>query len=327
MRHFRINFILCLLGLVASVVMATLCFQQGRYSLATLLLLPAVVSVALLSRLVWRLIRSMSGFVDALEMNDTSVRFAASSDSDINHMSQTMTRIMDIYSSSRLELETRKLYYDRILGIMTHEMRNSIAPIVSLSSDMKQNPDRYRGENLREAVALISDESQSIRRFLDSYYELTHLPKLQMEAVNVKDFFSGIRKSFEIFLSENKMDTATIDYIVPVGMEIQADRDLLRRLVTNILRNAVQAVAAIEKPHIRVEISISGGRPFISIDDNGPGIPPEMMQNLFQPFFTTKPRGSGIGLCLSRQIARLHGGDLTLSSTPSHGTRALITLQ
>lgn len=306
--------------------LSTLCFAYGRHALGILSLIPAVISVILLWLLVQRLIRSMSDFMDALDMNDTTIRFAESHDPDINRMSNTMRRIMAVYSSSRLELETRKLYYDRILRIMTHEMRNAITPIVSLSADMKRNPDRYKGENLNEAVSLISDESQSIRRFLDSYYELTHLPKPQIETIDVMEFFTGIRKAFAIYLTDNGLDPDIMDYTIPVDMRLRADRDLLGRLVTNVLRNAVQAVAGVPEPHIHVDVSVSEGRPYISIEDNGCGIPAEMMQNLFQPFFTTKPGGSGIGLCLSRQIARLHGGDFTISSTPAHGTKALITL-
>lgn len=326
MKHFRLNFILCVAGIVFFTALATLCFADGRYALAILSLIPAVISVILLWLLVQRLIRSMSDFMDALDMNDTTIRFAESHDPDINRMSNTMRRIMAVYSSSRLELETRKLYYDRILRIMTHEMRNAITPIVSLSADMKRNPDRYKGENLNEAVSLISDESQSIRRFLDSYYELTHLPKPQIETIDVMEFFTGIRKAFAIYLTDNGLDPDIMDYTIPVDMRLRADRDLLGRLVTNVLRNAVQAVAGVPEPHIHVDVSVSEGRPYISIEDNGCGIPAEMMQNLFQPFFTTKPGGSGIGLCLSRQIARLHGGDFTISSTPAHGTKALITL-
>lgn len=326
MKHFRLNFILCVAGIVFFTALATLCFADGKYALAILSLIPAVISVILLWLLVQRLIRSMSDFMDALDMNDTTIRFAESHDPDINRMSNTMRRIMAVYSSSRLELETRKLYYDRILRIMTHEMRNAITPIVSLSSDMKRNPDRYKGENLNEAVSLISDESQSIRRFLDSYYELTHLPKPQIETIDVMEFFTGIRKAFAIYLTDNGLDIDIIDYTIPVDMRLRADRDLLGRLVTNVLRNAVQAVAGVSEPHIHVDVSVSEGRPYISIEDNGCGIPAEMMPNLFQPFFTTKPGGSGIGLCLSRQIARLHGGDFTISSTPAHGTKAIITL-
>lgn len=326
MKYFRLNFILCIAGTVLFTASTTLCFAAGRYAPAILSMIPAVISVVLLWRLVHRLIRSMSDFMSALDMNDTTIRFAESQDPDINRMSQTMRRIMAIYGSSRLELETRKLYYDRILRIMTHEMRNAITPIVSLSADMKRNPNRYRGEDLNEAVSLISDESQSIRRFLDSYYELTHLPKPEIEAIDVMDFFSGIRRSFAIYLSDKGLDTDIIDYTIPVDMQLQADMDLLGRLVTNVLRNAIDAVASVPSPRIHVDVSVSEGRPYISVEDNGCGIPAEMMPNLFQPFFTTKPGGSGIGLCLSRQIARLHGGDFTITSTPLHSTKALITL-
>jgi Signal transduction histidine kinase len=325
-KYFRLNFILCIAGTVLFTASTTLCFAAGRYAPAILSMIPAVISVVLLWRLVHRLISSMSDFMNALDMNDTTIRFAESQDPDINRMSQTMRRIMAIYSSSRLELETRKLYYDRILRIMTHEMRNAITPIVSLSADMKRNPDRYKGEDLNEAVSLISDESQSIRRFLDSYYELTHLPKPEIEAIDVMDFFSGIRRSFAIYLSDKGLDTDIIDYTIPVDMQLQADMDLLGRLVTNVLRNAIDAVASVPSPRIHVDVSVSEGRPYISVEDNGCGIPAEMMPNLFQPFFTTKPGGSGIGLCLSRQIARLHGGDFTITSTPLHSTKALITL-
>lgn len=326
MKRFRLNFILCIAGIVLFTAFATLCFAYGRHALGILSLIPLVISIILLWRLVRRVIRSMSDFMDALDMNDTTIRFAESHDPDINRMSNTMRRIMAVYSSSRMELETRKLYYDRILRIMTHEMRNAITPIVSLSADMKRNPDRYKGENLNEAVSLISDESQSIRRFLDSYYELTHLPKPKIETIDVMEFFTGIRKSFAVYLTDNGLDPAIINYTIPIDMQLRADRDLLGRLVTNVLRNAVQAVAGVSEPHIHVDVSVSEGHPYISIKDNGCGIPAEIMPNLFQPFFTTKPGGSGIGLCLSRQIARLHGGDFTISSTPGHGTKAIITL-
>lgn len=326
MRHFRLNFTLCLLGIVAFTVLATLGFRAGHYAPAILLALPALVSLILLCRLIWRLIHSMAGFVDALEMNDSTVRISRSDDPDIDRMAQTMRRIMDIYTSSRLEMETRKLYYDHILRIMTHEMRNSIAPIVSLSADMERNPDRYLGENYMEAVSLISGESRSISRFLESYYELTHLPAPHVVSIDVRDFFSEIRRAFEMVLAEYNLSTDVILYTVPVEMTIHADRDLLGRLVTNVLRNAVQAVASVPSPHIDVEVSVSEGRPYICIRDNGCGIPEDVMRNLFQPFFTTKPGGSGIGLYLSRQIARLHGGDITLTSACARGTTALITI-
>lgn len=108
-------------------------------------------------------------------------------------------------------------------------------------------------------------------------------------------------------------------------MKIDIDADLMTQAVMNILRNALDAVAEVDNPKIDISVSISDGIPFISITDNGPGIPDAMKPNLFQPFFSTKPGGSGIGLSLSRQIARLHGGDLTLTSIPQHGTGVIIS--
>lgn len=325
MRHFRLNFFGCIAGSIVFAALSALCFRAGSWAAGVLLFIPSAVAVSALWQLVRQLIFSMSEFVDALEMNDPTIRFPESGDPCINRMSQAMRRITGLYNSARLELETRKLYYDRILRIMTHEMRNAIAPVVSLSTDMKKNPARYQGENFGEAVGLISDESEGISRFLESYYELTHLPAPQTAGIDVRDFFSGLRRSFMIFLRESELPDDTISYTIPVGMTLRADRGLLNRLVTNVLRNAVEAVAPMPEPRIEVSVSSSGGHHFISIDDNGRGIPPEVMQNLFQPFFTTKPGGSGIGLCLSRQIARLHGGDFTLTSS-ARGTKALITL-
>ena len=130
---------------------------------------------------------------------------------------------------------------------------------------------------------------------------------------------SNVSKSFSVFLSGKGLPDNIISYTIPVDMTLHADKDLLNRLLTNVLRNAVEAVAAVESPRIEVKVSVSEGHPYISVEDNGCGVPPEVMRNLFQPFFTTKPDGSGIGLCLSRQIARLHGGDFTLTSVPNHG--------
>lgn len=326
MKYFRLNFAACILGIIVFAVLSALCFKGAYYAPAILSLLPLAWAVWMLCRLVRKLIFCMSDFVEALEMGDTTIRFSDSKDPDINRMSQSMKRISSLYNTGRLELETRKLYYDRILRIMTHEMRNAIAPIVSLSADMKKNPSRYQGENYDEAVSLISNESEGIRRFLESYYELTHLPKPEKETIDVKEFFEGIRRSFAIYAAELSMPEDIISYTIPVGMTIEADKALLNRVITNMLRNALEAVASVPEPHIQLTVSHSDGRPFISVEDNGCGIPPEIMQNLFQPFFTTKPGGSGIGLCLSRQIARLHGGDFTLVSSPGHGTKALVTL-
>ena len=101
--------------------------------------------VAGLCRLIWNVVATVSAFGEALEMNDATLRFPPSDDPALNRMSVSMNRIIEQYNKTRLDLETRKLYYDRILRIMSHELRNAITPIVSVSSDMEIIPNAIAG--------------------------------------------------------------------------------------------------------------------------------------------------------------------------------------
>lgn len=104
------------------------------------------------------------------------------------------------------------------------------------------------------------------------------------------------------------------------GMELRIDADMMKRAIINLLKNACEATAGTEGALVELTASMPEGRPYITVTDNGPAMPQNVLDNLFQPFFTTKPGGSGIGLCLSRQIVRLHGGDITAVSTPAQTT-------
>lgn len=90
----------------------------------------------------------------------------------------------------------------------------------------------------------------------------------------------------------------------------------MQLILGNVLRNALQAIDNIEDGEVELRASISNGKPFISITDNGPGIVKELQESIFLPFYSTKKSGSGIGLCLSRQIMKLHGGELSVMSYP-----------
>lgn len=100
----------------------------------------------------------------------------------------------------------------------------------------------------------------------------------------------------------------------------------MTQALMNLLRNSLDAVDGVDNPEISVVLSVSEGLQFVNVTDNGVGIPNSVKSNLFQPFITTKPEGSGIGLSLSRQIARLHDGDLTVADAYPHGTSVTLTL-
>lgn len=328
MKHFRRNIVLLTVSIVVLTAVSTILFSNGLWAQGVLAAIVLGVAAAGLAVLVRKLIRVMSTFVRALEMKDSSMRFdVGQDDRELRAMSESINRISELYMSNSQELETKKLYYDRILRIMTHEMRNSITPVISLSTDMLDHKDRYMAdENYAEAVGVIREQSMGIKRFLDSYYELTHLPKPEKENVMASEFFDNIAKIFRFEAKERGMDPEILNMSVPADMILNIDKSLMHQVFVNIIRNALDAVSGRSDAKVDILVSISEGVPYMTIEDNGPGLPAKVEEDIFQPFMTTKPGGSGIGLFLSRQIVRLHGGELRISNLSKGGVRVSIML-
>lgn len=327
MKHFRAYFFSIVAVVILLAAGVAILIGSGLYPHAILTASALLISVAVLWNLVRKLIRTMSGFVAALEANDSTIRVEADTgDRELTTMSESMNTLASIYRKGRLELETSKLYYDRIISIMTHEMRNAITPVISLADDMKKNPAKYQEENLTVAVDIILGQSLDIKQFLDSYYQLTHLPTPEKASVDALTFFEDLKKILIIEAQNRGLDSDVVKITVAQGLDLKIDTPLMRRAIVNLVRNALDAVSDKENPSVEITVSASNGIPFISISDNGNGLPAIVVDNLFQPFITTKKGGTGIGLSLSRQIIRTHGGNLELKSTPGHGTSALISL-
>jgi signal transduction histidine kinase len=114
--------------------------------------------------------------------------------------------------------------------------------------------------------------------------------------------------------------------IDPPEIEFSVDLELLEQVIINLLKNAIHALDGQSNPQITMKGFLNKrGRVTIQVVDNGVGILPEVLDKIFIPFFTTKPKGSGIGLSLSRQIMRLHGGSITAYSNPGYGTTFTLT--
>ena len=325
MRRFRINIALLLVGLIIFTATATCLFVSGLWPQGCLMLIAVAACIAVLIHLQSRLIGIMSAFVKSLEMNDTTMRVEAGGDRELQAMSESMNRISELYHENMRELQTRKLYYDRVLKIMTHEMRNGITPIVAISADMRCKPERYQGRGFAEAAALLNSQAEGMRRFLDSYYNLTHLPDPKPEEIRAGDYFNSMKKIFDAELSRRGLSQGIVAYTVPEDMTLTVDPSLINQVMINLLRNALDAIPA-EGGSVKVVLSISDSRPYLTVTDNGSGIPESVMDSLFTPFFTTKPNGSGVGLAICRQIIRKHGGDIRIKSRLGKGTTVSITL-
>jgi signal transduction histidine kinase len=210
--------------------------------------------------------------------------------------------------------------WHRLIRVLGHELNNSLAPIKSIAGSLESiaaqdpMPADWR-EDMRRGLSIISGRTDALSRFTSAYTALARLPRPNMRDVDLSALVERVarlemRKSIEIEPGS------------PIA--VRADPDQIEQLLINLMRNAVDA--ALETGGaVRVGWQQNSHRVSVYIEDEGPGL--ANVSNLFVPFFTTKPQGSGIGLVLGRQIAEAHGGTLTLEPrVGAKGARATVTL-
>lgn len=207
----------------------------------------------------------------------------------------------------------------RLIRVLSHEIMNSIAPVTSLSdtllsmhSDPEITPDDLKC-NTENGLKVISETGKGLISFVESYRKFTRIPRPERELINLNEFIQRavILSSSEPNFSEVKIDIC----IEPEDLKVFADPNLMGQVLLNLMKNAFYALRDREDAHITLSAEHGPtGKVLIRVRDNGPGIPPEIMNEIFVPFFTTKEEGSGIGLSVSRQIMRMHGGNLKVSS-------------
>jgi nitrogen fixation/metabolism regulation signal transduction histidine kinase len=231
-------------------------------------------------------------------------------------------RLVVLSDVSRTLREEERAAWQRLIRVMGHELNNSLAPIKSIAGSLdalllREPRPADADDDIRRGLSVIASRADSLGRFMDAYARLARLPAPRRSEVEVEPLVRGI---------------AGMETRVPITVEsgppvsARADRDQVEQVLVNLLRNA--ADAALETAGT-VALSWSAppraGFVEIRVEDEGPGL--TSTANLFVPFFTTKPSGSGIGLVLSRQIAEAHGGSLTLANRPQgRGCRAALRL-
>ena len=218
--------------------------------------------------------------------------------------------------------------WQKLIRVLTHEIMNSITPIASISStlDIMLKDIRAKEEKddecemdkdtiieLHKALQTINKRSTGLLHFVNTYRNLTRIPKPNFKITNAKDIFENI-----IHLMGNEIKKSGINIeiqIEPEDLQVSADEELIEQVLINLMKNSIHALE--KKPDGKIILKSyfnKRGRPTIQVIDNGQGILPDVLDKVFIPFFTTKPKGSGIGLSLSRQILRLHGGTITAYS-------------
>jgi len=244
----------------------------------------------------------------------------------------TLVSLQNIQS----ELEEQELEaWQKLIRVLTHEIMNSITPIASLASTLN---DMVRSEGKDAAVPSLEHETRSdiegglqtiqsrsegLLHFVNAYRDLTRVPVPDLRIFPVKGLLDQVT---QLLNGEAKNGRVAIQTCVrPAALELTADRKLIEQILINILQNAVQALEGQPNGEIHLSAQINDrGRPVVRVVDNGPGIPEKLLDKIFIPFFTTREEGSGIGLSLSREIMRLHGGAVVVSSKPGE---TIVTLR
>ncbi|HEX9940573.1 MAG TPA: ATP-binding protein [Thermoanaerobaculia bacterium] len=229
-------------------------------------------------------------------------------------------RLLVISDLSQTLREEERQAWQRLIRVLGHELNNSLAPIHSMASTLaslltrEPPPDDWK-EDMQHGLEVIGNRSGALIRFMAAYARLARLPAPRRAPIELS---SLIRR------------TAALETRLPVYVEqgpevtIEADADQIEQLLINLIRNAVDA-ALLTGGGVGVGWRAGDSHVEVRVEDEGPGL--SNTENLFVPFYTTKPGGTGIGLALSRQIAEAHGGTLTLENRiPEPGCEALLRL-
>jgi nitrogen fixation/metabolism regulation signal transduction histidine kinase len=225
------------------------------------------------------------------------------------------------------ELEEQEMAaWQKLISVLTHEIMNSITPIASLSAtvnDLLKNidttdniPQEIDDEiviDIRNSLTTIHKRSTGLIRFVESYRNLTKIPKPEFEIIRVENIFDNVKLLMEKELHKSNINCSKS--IIPETLEVTADQQQIEQVLLNLLKNSQHALEGQENGKIELNAFLDKrGKVAIQVVDNGPGVLEDVIDKIFIPFFTTKANGSGIGLSLSRQIMRFHGGTITANS-------------
>jgi len=238
----------------------------------------------------------------------------------------------------RTELEQNELdSWQKLIRVLTHEISNSISPIASLANTTKKYFVRKGSETILkkdelddslihktvDSLDTIESTGKGLIDFVGKYKSLTALPQPKFENFQINKVFDKIHS---LLKEEAQSNNIALEYkIIPNQLELNADIILLEKVLINLIKNAFQAFEnTSNKKVIITAFNNIENRIIINITDNGIGIPSNIIDDIFIPFYTTKEKGSGIGLSLSRQIMRLHNGTITVSSIPKETVFSLV---
>jgi two-component system nitrogen regulation sensor histidine kinase NtrY len=222
--------------------------------------------------------------------------------------------------------ETESKAWQKLLSVMTHEIMNSVAPISSLADTLKnrlqksveQPNDTAALEDLEIGIETIKRRSEGLLKFAQTYRNLNKITKLNLKKLYVRELFGNLHQLMQPTLEQKNIDLEII--LRETDLAFEADPSLIEQVLINLIVNAIEAVKEQEDRRIILSAETSGKKVILKVADNGTGMPEELLDKIFIPFFSTKKSGSGIGLSLCKQIVMLHRGNIQVQSVQGKGS-------
>jgi two-component system, NtrC family, nitrogen regulation sensor histidine kinase NtrY len=237
------------------------------------------------------------------------------------------------------ELDKKELdSWKRLIRVLTHEIMNSISPITSLTSvisgyfkkkeDEKpiplENIDHQLVYKTLSGLNTIEETGKGLLDFVDKYRSLTSLPKPNLSKFTIDNLFRKCKILMESNISNNITITSSA---YPVDIALTADYSQVEQVLINLIKNSIQALSDKKNGTIHLKAYNTDDGTYIQVEDNGIGIPGDIIEDIFIPFYTTKVNGSGIGLSLTKQIMQNHDGTISVTSSPDKGSQFTLKFQ
>lgn len=218
--------------------------------------------------------------------------------------------------------------WKKLLSVMTHEIMNSIAPISSLADTLQRNlelninnpkENSLEVEDLNAGIKTIKNRSLGLLKFAKTYRSLSKVTHLNLQKIEVSELFKNIELLMAPSIKAKNIDISFS--LSSKRLQLEIDLHLIEQVLINLILNAKDACKNKVNPSIKIQaLQTQNHNIIIKVFDNGSGIPKEIIENIFVPFFTSKTTGSGIGLSLCKQIMLLHKGKIVVQSKENEGT-------
>jgi nitrogen fixation/metabolism regulation signal transduction histidine kinase len=305
----------------------------------------AVAVGSLLARSVAVRLAELAAATQTVGAGNLSVRVSEAGNDEISALARAFNRMLGEVETSRTRIEylQRIGAWQEMARRLAHEIKNPLTPIQlgvqELHRRYQGSDDKFRGL-LDTTLEIVEDEVGTLRRLVSEFSDFARLPQARLERADLREFLAEQRRQIEGGEDDPSLGDElsvirvagtrpTFDWQLPERAAASAiDRQMLRRVLLNLIQNAADALgdAKSSEPKISVSLSEQGDFFAIDVEDNGPGIPSELRELIFDPYVTTKNSGTGLGLAIVKKIAIEHGGNVQASVAKLGGARLRLTL-